>query len=240
MIIACYLSGDAPDSTLTAGLGYHTSYITLSSFQRTLFLEKQMKFPVSILAAGKSERMDFPKLLLASQGILAVEQIVHRLSISGWNQVGITISDKSLYDFIMDKMPQVDIIFNPEPEEGMISSIRLGLDWAGDDAEGLLTLPVDHPLIRVGTFRELRSNAEPDKIIVPVFNNHRGHPTWWGRSSWDLLKSSIADNGAKDVLKASDVEILEISVDDDNILLNINTPEEAIKHNLEKYQFENN
>ncbi len=198
-----------------------------------------MRFPSLILAAGRSERMGFPKLLLARQGRLLIEQMIDMLKTAGWQSTGIVVSDKQLTGFISDMLPDVDIIFNPQPERGMISSIRLGLDRAGDDAEGLLTWPVDHPLVTLKTLELIRAAADFDRVVVPAHQHRRGHPTWWGRSSWQLLQDSAADYGANAILKTTGVKVLEIPVDDEGVLVNINTPEDAVRHLCIRYQIEN-
>ena len=182
--------------------------------------------------------MGFPKLLLCSNGKLVIEQVVSRLSAAGWKPIGLAVSDDRFTDLIHEKLPNVDIIFNQQPDKGMISSIRLGLDWAGKEAAGLLTLPVDHPFVGIETLRGIRSRADSEKIVAPVHKDRRGHPTWWGRKSWNLLKAPIAEDGARAVLRAQEVDVIELRVDDEGVLLNVNTPEDAAKYNLERYRIE--
>ena len=193
-------------------------------------------FPAVILAAGLSIRMGFPKVLLARDGKLLVESMVQNLRKTGWSRVGVVVSSTWLAEFFHRLELDVDVLINRQPENGMISSLRLALAWAGDNAEGLLTLPVDHPLVSVSTFEKIRSKAHHDVIVIPVYDGRRGHPTWWGRDYWENLKSSIADGGARAILHMPDASILELPVDDEGILHNINTPQDAAKHNLERYE----
>ncbi len=196
------------------------------------------KYPAVILSGGKSQRMGSPKLLLAQEGELLVEKMMTKLKATGWEPVGVVVSDQVLADFVKKRMPELETIFNSAPERGMISSIRLGLDWAGDDADGLLTLPVDHPLITLETLSSIRTAATTDCVVVPVYNSRRGHPTWWGRSCWNALYSETADAGAMMVLRQRDVKMVELEVDDPFVLVNINTVEDMNKYQLEGYSVE--
>ncbi|MDP8240975.1 MAG: nucleotidyltransferase family protein [Candidatus Hatepunaea meridiana] len=196
---------------------------------------KASNIPALILSGGLSKRMGFPKLLLARNGVPVVKTMIGRLRNCGWQPVGIVISDLTLKSFIESHLPDVSIIVNPAPERGMISSLRLGLDWAGDDMKGLLALPIDHPLIAEETLSTLYSYVSSERVIIPTFNGRRGHPTWWGRAAWDRLKSSDADNGAREILKDGTVIIKEIPVNDSAVLLNVNTPEVAAEFNLTRY-----
>lgn len=201
------------------------------------------KYPAVILAGGKSQRMGSPKLLLAQEGELLVEKMLVKLKATGWDPVGVVVSDWVLADFVKKRIPGLETIFNPAPERGMISSIRLGMDWAGrDNAEGVLTLPVDHPFITLETLTLIKAAATTDCMVVPVYNGRRGHPTWWGRSCWNALYSETADAGAMMVLRQSrscgmKAEV-ELEVDDPFVLVNINTVEDMNKYQLEGYPVE--
>ncbi|MCF7810134.1 NTP transferase domain-containing protein [bacterium] len=193
------------------------------------------KYPVLILAAGLSTRMGFPKLLLAENNELLFERMINNLHLTNWSKIGIVLSVSELSDFVLKRQPDISVIHNQFPERGMISSIRLGLKWAGEIGEGILTLPIDHPLIGRKTFDILHHEASPDNISIPVFQGRRGHPTWWGKAYWNYLNDKIADHGANAVLRLPDVNIKEIPVDDEGVLININTPEIAEQHNLKRY-----
>jgi len=179
--------------------------------------------------------MGFPKLLLSQDGDLLIERMVTKLRETGWQPIGCVVSDEGLIEFITRWLPGIDYIVNPNPERGMISSIRLGLEWAGDSAPGLLTWPVDHPLIEAETLGSIRSAASPERIVIPVHNGLNGHPTWWGISSWELLRSSTADLGARLVLGEPGVNIFELPVEDEGVLINLNTVEDAAKYNVERF-----
>lgn len=196
-------------------------------------------YPAVILSAGKSRRMGFPKLLLAENGEWLVKTMLMKLEKAGWNKLGIVLSDDYLIDIVASKLTEIEIIRNTTPETGMIGSIRLAIEWAGEDSVGLLTWPVDHPLVELATLRSIRSAAGPDRIVVPEFQgNRRGHPTWFGRTVWKRLLSSEADWGARAILNHREVSVLGLPVEDDKVLLNINTPEDVIKHRLDRFSFD--
>ncbi len=198
-------------------------------------MDANASFPALILAAGASRRMGFPKLLLAHDGVPVLREINRRLHRSGWGGTGVIISDEGLESFVRDWLPDAALLFNPRPERGMISSIRLGLEWAGDEAAGLLTFPVDYPLVGCETLQSIRSAAAADRVVIPVYQNRRGHPTWWGRSCWEFLYSDIADHGAREALRLPGINVIEETVSDDGVLHNINTQEDAVRFNLERY-----
>ncbi len=194
--------------------------------------------PAVILAGGRSERMGFPKLLLTSGGKPVMEKMVAILGKTGWGEVAVVISETRLKGFIRERLPGMKVIINPSPEEGMISSIRLALDWAGRESSGLLAWPVDHPLIEEATLEALRAKASSELVLVPTYNDRRGHPTWWGKSSWSALSSSEADEGAREVLMLPSVQVEEVPVRDAGVIVNVNTPADAALLDLSRFPFE--
>lgn len=187
--------------------------------------------------------MGFPKSLLAVDGKLIMERMIEDLYRAGWGRVGIVLSSVWLSELFHKLLTNVAVIINRYPEAGMISSIRLALAWVSVGqpflavhdryvVEGLLTLPVDHPLISLTTLEAIRTTAAHDRIVIPTFNNRRGHPTWWGRDYRELLNSSVADGGAYGILHSSGVNVVELPVEDEGVLININTPADAAEHGL--------
>jgi len=200
--------------------------------------KRKASLPVAILAGGRSERMGFPKLLLSLRGKPVVEQMVAYLRGAGWVEVAVVISEVWLEKFLRQRLPDVSVIINSTPEEGMISSLRLGIDWAGRRSDGLLGWPVDHPLVEPFTLELMRERASAELVLVPTYNDQRGHPTWWGRSSWVTLSSPEADSGAREVLYMPSVKVEEVPVRDAGVIINVNTPAEAALLDLEKFPFE--
>ena len=187
--------------------------------------------------------MGFPKALLAVDGKLIMERMIEDLYRAGWGKVGIVLSSPWLSELFHKLLTDMTVIINRNPEAGMISSIRLALAWVSVGqpflavhdryaVEGLLTLPVDHPLVAFPTLVTMRTAAEHDRIVIPTFNNRRGHPTWWGRDYWGFLNSSTADKGAQRILHSSGVNVVELPVEDEGVLININTPADAAEHGL--------
>lgn len=206
--------------------------------------------PALILAAGRSRRMGFPKALLASDGRPLLGRMVEDLLQGGWGPLAVALSEPGLTEFVAATLPGVAVLINPEPDRGMISTLRLGLDWAGDRAAGLLAWPVDHPLVSRKTLQRIRDSAREDtppypplnrmgegeeKVIIPTFNGRRGHPTWWGVCAWSALRSTQADGGAREILPLLAGMIALVPVEDDAVRMNVNTPADAGRFGLARH-----
>ena len=197
--------------------------------------------PVIILAAGLSTRMGFPKLLLARNDKPVLVEMVERLRESSWGSVAVVISNEQHLFFLEECSERLGEILhcvqNDRPEEGMISSIRLGLDWVHADGDGVLVWQADHPLVGVGALRRLCNAASQDTVVIPTYEGYRGHPTWWGRGAFPALRSPIADHGARSLLKSKNINVVELQVEDEAVLHNIDTPEDAKRFGLTRFEF---
>jgi molybdenum cofactor cytidylyltransferase len=188
------------------------------------------RFPALIMAAGKSRRMGFPKALMKKDGLPVIVKMVSDLRECGWQPVGIAVSDRDVEKALREFVPDVDHLFNPDPDRGMISTLRIGFEWAGDNAAGLLSWPVDTPMVGRDTLRKIREAADGENVIIPVFQGRRGHPVWWGKASWEALISPEADLGANRAFGRLIGLINEIPVPDEGVLIDLDTPQDAKKY----------
>jgi molybdenum cofactor cytidylyltransferase len=88
-------------------------------------------------------------------------------------------------------------VLNPDPERGLSSSLRLGLEAlaAESDAERVVVLLGDQPLVSTGVIaRLLEVWGRP--IVVPRYADGRpGNPVVIGRAAWPLARGISGDPG---------------------------------------------
>jgi molybdenum cofactor cytidylyltransferase len=89
-------------------------------------------------------------------------------------------------------------IFNPEFEHGeMLSSVQTGLRALDPEAAATLIALGDQPQIEERTVRGLLGMAAniQQRILIPSYQNRRGHPIFFGKYYFDeLLNLSAPDN----------------------------------------------
>ena len=115
------------------------------------------RFFAAIPAAGYSRRMGRPKLLLPLHGRPLVAGVVEALRRGGVNEIVLVIApgDEELRDW--SRQAGLRVAVNPDPERGMLSSIREGITELGGAAalaargERLLVSPADLPNLDAGT-----------------------------------------------------------------------------------------
>lgn len=89
-------------------------------------------------------------------------------------------------------------------------------------------MPVDMPLVSVDTVRSLQAafGEHPGKILYPVFRGKRGHPPLLPMDLAPVIAGWNHEGNLRDVLASHEKLAVEISVLDENILLDIDTEED--------------
>ncbi len=120
-------------------------------------------------------------------------------------------------------------VINPNPEHGMLSSFRCGLRTLDLLNTNVMLCLTDHPAVKAETYKSLIENAKKNKIIIPKYNDRRGHPVIFGADFISELLENDCPEGARSIVRAHSESVKEIYVDDSGILLDIDTPEDAEK-----------
>jgi molybdenum cofactor cytidylyltransferase len=166
--------------------------------------EKYMKISVLILAAGGSSRLGQPKQLVTFEGqTLITKTIKTALAIS--EEVAVVLGAN--IDLIKSEIKPFDkhlkIIENTDWQQGMGTSISLGVQKLSSETDGILILLTDQPLISqvllqsmVQTFAEKKA-----PIVACNYGEQIGVPILFNKSFFPELINLKADQGAKVFLK---------------------------------------
>ena len=159
-----------------------------------------------VLAAGPSSRLGRPKQLLPWGGPTLLEKVVGQTV--AWPVDSVWVVLGSGYEEILEAVDFGDagVIENPEWEEGMASSLRVGLDAASRDpsTEAAFIVMGDQPGIDPAVVKALldRRRSSDAPAIVPKYRYVRGHPVLVARSLWARLMSLEGDQGGRNLLQA--------------------------------------
>ncbi|MCX7794536.1 MAG: nucleotidyltransferase family protein, partial [Thermodesulfovibrionales bacterium] len=132
-----------------------------------------------LLAAGSAKRIGQIKQLLPLGNVTVIRRCIDSIIASGIRDIVVVISSngESIIKEI-EHLP-VKIAVNRMPESEMAESVRIGCRMIENTVTGILVYPSDHPLVSPNTMKELlqKHMEEPDRILIPYYNQRRGHPT---------------------------------------------------------------
>jgi molybdenum cofactor cytidylyltransferase len=187
-----------------------------------------------IPAAGKSRRMGRPKLLLPLGDTTVLAQVVSCVRSAGVDDVIVVTAPEAgdLARAAEEAGAQVARLAEDTPD--MRASCLYGLAFIEQrfqprDDDGWLLLPADHPTLQPGVVRailDVAKRAADQTIFVPTWQGRRGHPTWLRWSHVIRLRASPVDQGLNRYIRAHTVETCELAWESDEILRDLDTPED--------------
>jgi molybdenum cofactor cytidylyltransferase len=123
---------------------------------------------------------------------------------------------------------QVQCVFNPEHAAGeMLSSLQRGLAALGPEVESALVGLGDQPQVSLSAAWKVVAAFESPgaRLIIPSFNQRRGHPWLVERSLWPEIMALRPPQTLRDFLNAHTGEIFYVETDE-SVLKDLDTPEE--------------
>jgi len=185
-----------------------------------------------ILAAGNSRRMGSPKALLPFRNTSFIDHILQQVQKEGCRPIVPVLGKMAEAILKNSAVHRFPYIINPAPDQGMLSSIKMGLGVLPPDAEGFLLILVDHPLVRQSTYHALLKAARvhPGYIIIPQFKQKHGHPVYFHRFFFKELLETPAAQSARTAVQNNKNRVYYLSVDDAGILKDIDTPQDFKKY----------
>ncbi|MBV8047200.1 MAG: NTP transferase domain-containing protein [Paludibacterium sp.] len=184
-----------------------------------------------VLAAGFSRRMGSFKPLLPLGGATVLATVTQHLRAAGVTDISVVTGYHAEPLAAACARLGVRAVHNPDFEHGMFSSIAAGVAAQQADADACLLLPVDIPLVRPATLRQLLRYAEPPgaKIVYPAFLGQRGHPPRIHRDLFGAIlegERRASRQGLRAVLAEHEAHAVNLPVYDQRILLDMDTPED--------------
>lgn len=192
-----------------------------------------MIFSGLVLAAGESERMGTPKMLLPWKGRTVLEQVIQGAFDGGVQEVVVVLgSDK---EKIQEKLQNntwskpLRMVFNPDFKKGMLSSIQAGIKEIDKKSDAVLLALGDQPSIPSRIYRELLDFFPScgKGILVPRYKGKGGHPMVISRKYFDFIFSlDPQKDSLHSLTKSFFFDIFHLEVSAPEILQDIDRPED--------------
>jgi molybdenum cofactor cytidylyltransferase len=184
-----------------------------------------------IPAAGHSRRMGEPKLLLEFGGQSVLSRVVQTLHGAGLSRCLVVVRPDDLALAGEAERAGAEVVVPVIAPSDMRYSVECGLRHvlpATPAYDGWILVPADHPTLNPDVIRNLITawQVSPTRIVVPVYQGRRGHPTVF---PWGLVPEILAlppECGLNQLLRSQPARVLEVSVSDRRVLDDLDTPED--------------
>lgn len=179
-----------------------------------------------ILSGGASRRMGTPKALLTIEGQTFADRLIGVFLETCSPLILVLGHDADRIRPGIRRARQAQLVVNPDPERGMLSSLQCGLRLV--DAGAVVFTPVDYPSVRSSTLTAIAEafHRRRAPVTIPRYHGERGHPVCISRRVVQVLLALPASAQARDVTRAYRDAAEFVDVDDPGIVGDIDLPED--------------
>ncbi|MCP5062822.1 MAG: nucleotidyltransferase family protein, partial [Ignavibacteriae bacterium] len=184
-----------------------------------------------IISAGLSSRMGKFKPLILLEGKSFLENIVINLQPICKNILIVTGHNSEVINKHITESEHIDqnkiqLIYNPNYEKGMFTSLQTGLNYI-DKNNWVLYHLVDQPNLPKGFYKEFVEQVS-NKVdwIQPIFNNRKGHPIVFNSKVINSILDADSNKNLRIVSSSNEYRKKYWECDYKEVLSDFDTPED--------------
>jgi molybdenum cofactor cytidylyltransferase len=184
---------------------------------------------IIILAAGSSSRMGQPKQQLVYKDTTLLQRAIEAAKGVQAHALMVVLgaNNQTILDDVDSK--HLDIVINPDWEQGMSSSIKSGITallTLYPKVDDVLMMLCDQPFVDTELLKELIEAKPPtdDAIVACEYKNTIGVPVLFGKDWFADLQDLKGEDGAKKLLLSHQDKVIAVPFDQGSI--DIDTPDD--------------
>jgi xanthine dehydrogenase accessory factor len=181
-----------------------------------------------VLAAGRSERMGSPKLLVRVKGRPLLSHTLDAVRRSGVGAPVVVLGHEAERVRREVSLDGATVVLNPDYPKGMSTSLRVAIRASDPAATAFLILLADQPFVAPSTLNALARRWKPGgpKILIPTYHGLRGNPVLVDRTLAHEIDRISGDVGFREIFEDHPEDIFEVPVEDPGVLFDLDTPEQ--------------
>ncbi len=191
-----------------------------------------------LLAAGAGSRIGHrPKSLLELGGVPLIRRQLIALSGAGVDEVVVVLGHHAeLIEPAVQTFP-VTVVRNPNPDDGQVSSQRIGLAALTGKLDAVIVALADQPLLNAQDITALigawKKRPEGASVVYPLVNGERGNPVIFSAEVREQILAGAANVGCRQWQAAHADAVAPFVTDNRRYKVDIDTPED-----LERFERE--
>lgn len=166
---------------------------------------------IIVLAAGASRRMGQPKQLLPWGTKTVLAHAIAQTQGAGATASCVVLGSRYQHIAKSIAATAVPVVFNPNWEQGMGTSIAAGLQWMLDqhpELDGVLVQLCDLPLVNASHLKGLiQALNDPTDIRITAYTDTQGVPAIFGKAYFDNLQELRDETGAKSIIQTYNKQV---------------------------------
>ena len=187
-----------------------------------------------VLAAGSSSRMGAFKPLLEVEGRTLLERAVSVFMEAGVRDVVVVAGHRRDEVAATAARAGARVISNPGYDQGMFSSLRMGMLGLDPSVTRFFVLPADVPLVRPETIGRLLRQGRVARggaaeVVYPRRDSAEGHPPLLDGALRAEIRAADPPGGLRELLLGHAAASAVVEVDDPGVLLDADTPEDLAR-----------
>jgi len=164
------------------------------------------------------------KMLLEFGGSTVIAHIVDQLLLSRVDRVLVVVGFEG--EKVAGQLSNRDVmvVTNADFAEGMLSSVRCGLRALPAGCAQVLVVLGDQPSITAELVNEVIQAETEKRIVVPVYNEKRGHPLLFSTDYREEILNEFDQVGLRGLVGAHPEDVFELSVSNSAVLSDMDYP----------------
>lgn len=179
-----------------------------------------MKISAVVLAAGSARRFGSDKLNAELNGKPVVRHVLDALAGFSFHEVIVVV--RPGYEIAA---PDVRRVENPDADEGMGTSLALGIASL-EPCDAAFVVLADMPFLPPGIFADLAQYLAQHDIVVPRHDGRAGHPVLFSSACFAELQTLSGDRGGRSLIESGRYRVVFADVSDDGVLRDIDRPDD--------------
>jgi CTP:molybdopterin cytidylyltransferase MocA len=181
-----------------------------------------------VLAAGSASRFGSPKQLVRVGG----QPMLHRAVSQATEVVGhaVTVVLGAYADQLAPllKHSSASVVINRNWQEGLASSLRVGIANLPGSCDGVLIVLADQVSVTTFDLKRLATawKRQPEWLIAATYDGHVGVPAIFPRTTFSAFSDLRGDAGARSILARHADRCLRVPMP--NASIDIDTPEDLL------------
>jgi CTP:molybdopterin cytidylyltransferase MocA len=159
-----------------------------------------------------------------------IERVVNMFKAAGITQIIVVVGHRAAEVRQAVTPLKVNCVENRNYRDGMFASVLAGVKAIPKSCRAFFIHPVDIPLVRFQTVKLLAGALEHARdsirIVYPVFNGHRGHPTLIRTNLIPEIMQWPGTGGLRGLMRHHEDESNDFPVADEAVLMDLDTPDD--------------